>query len=354
MKYICAAVVALVTSLAMTANALATDTPAPDKVFVCKYVGTPGVNETLQTGQNPISVSISSINGFPGVGGFFSDQQGRSLVLAFDTGQGEEGLSCPDGQGCTENCNPPPTDVCTNIEGVQESVPEGMHATEDENGRPICLPDETPTDVCPNIPGNQEEVPPGFGIVNGECVLIDITPFCAPPAVLVDGVCIVPPPPPGNPPGVNGNPDIFCDLGAQVYRVRGTINGEAVDSAAPPTIPGNTRGFTNVTLVRGDTSFRTVVFTYGDCSKQAPFTPPVVTTAVPTPTPVVPVAPKPVVKPKPVRKPTVVKKKVIKKKVVVHKVVHKCKPYKDGTKRVWVKGMGCHVVLPPEPKNLTG
>src|SRR4051794_6500823 len=34
------------------------------KVFVCKYVGTPGVNERLQTGNNPISVDLHSINEF--------------------------------------------------------------------------------------------------------------------------------------------------------------------------------------------------------------------------------------------------------------------------------------------------
>ena len=36
------------------------------KVFVCKYVGTPGVNERLQTGDNPIDVSINSIPSYPG------------------------------------------------------------------------------------------------------------------------------------------------------------------------------------------------------------------------------------------------------------------------------------------------
>ncbi|MFY9227700.1 MAG: hypothetical protein WAO28_00005, partial [Candidatus Microsaccharimonas sp.] len=33
----------------------------PKKVFVCKYVGTPGVDERLQTGNNPISVSVNAI-----------------------------------------------------------------------------------------------------------------------------------------------------------------------------------------------------------------------------------------------------------------------------------------------------
>jgi hypothetical protein len=61
---------------------------APTKYFVCKYVGTPGDDERLQTGQNPISVSKNAIPEQPVViGSFFADKQGRSLVLALDTGQ---------------------------------------------------------------------------------------------------------------------------------------------------------------------------------------------------------------------------------------------------------------------------
>jgi hypothetical protein len=63
------------------------------KVFVCKYVGTPGVDERLQTGQNPISVSVNAIPGGAFVGKEFADAQGRSLVIAFDTGQPEP--ECP-------------------------------------------------------------------------------------------------------------------------------------------------------------------------------------------------------------------------------------------------------------------
>src|SRR5438270_13788988 len=45
------------------------------KFFVCKYVGKPGVDETLQTGQNPIDVSGNAINEFPVVvGSFFADK----------------------------------------------------------------------------------------------------------------------------------------------------------------------------------------------------------------------------------------------------------------------------------------
>jgi hypothetical protein len=66
------------------------------KVFVCKYVGTPGVDERLQTGDNPISVSISAIPDYNGIGSWFADEQGRSYVLAEDVGQPEPPVTdCP-------------------------------------------------------------------------------------------------------------------------------------------------------------------------------------------------------------------------------------------------------------------
>lgn len=70
-----------------------------DKVFVCKYVRKPGAFELLQTGQNPISVSVDALVG-PGVdvqvGDEFSDGQGKSVVIAFDIGQPEPDVSqCP-------------------------------------------------------------------------------------------------------------------------------------------------------------------------------------------------------------------------------------------------------------------
>jgi hypothetical protein len=78
-------------------NKLKTETSK--KVFVCKYVGTPGVDERLQTGQNPISVSVNSIqhNQWDGtVPGYFSDAHDRSYVLAYDTGQTKPDVSaCP-------------------------------------------------------------------------------------------------------------------------------------------------------------------------------------------------------------------------------------------------------------------
>jgi hypothetical protein len=98
---------AVLTACATGASA-GDDTETPRKVFVCKYVGTPGVDERLQTGQNPISVSVNAIPDPPGpnvqVGDEFADAQGRSLVIAFDVGQPEPDVS---------DCPQPPTPTTT-------------------------------------------------------------------------------------------------------------------------------------------------------------------------------------------------------------------------------------------------
>lgn len=69
------------------------------KVYVCKYVGTPGVDERLQTGQNPIEVSVNAIqnNQWDGtVPGWFSDAHDRSYVLGYVPMDPEPDLSdCP-------------------------------------------------------------------------------------------------------------------------------------------------------------------------------------------------------------------------------------------------------------------
>src|SRR5665647_3661727 len=72
------------------------------KVWVCKYVGTPGDGERLQIAsednKNPHSVDAHATDshGVLVVGAFFNDAQGRSYVLAKDTGQDRPDLSeCP-------------------------------------------------------------------------------------------------------------------------------------------------------------------------------------------------------------------------------------------------------------------
>lgn len=101
----------LVATLALPAAA---DELPAKKVFVCKYVGKPGVDERLQTGNNPISVSVNSIEGEVKVGAYFADKQGRSYVLAWDTrtGGGQEGEpsvdECPDPDAPTPEVTPTP------------------------------------------------------------------------------------------------------------------------------------------------------------------------------------------------------------------------------------------------------
>jgi hypothetical protein len=73
-------IAALVTSL-LPPKAVMADSQG--KVYVCKYVGTPGVDERLQPGQNPIEVSVNTIPGPIVVGSYFPDRQGRSYVLGF-------------------------------------------------------------------------------------------------------------------------------------------------------------------------------------------------------------------------------------------------------------------------------
>jgi uncharacterized repeat protein (TIGR01451 family) len=149
-------------------------TSGAEKVFVCKYVGTPGVNERLQTGDNPISVSVNAIPGGASVGAYFADEHGRSYVLAYDIGQPEPNVSeCP-------QPDLPPTDVCPNIEGNQGVIPGGM--VKDEQGNCVT-PTPPPTDVCPNIAGNQASVPGGLvKDDHGNCV----TPTPPPPTVKSD------------------------------------------------------------------------------------------------------------------------------------------------------------------------
>jgi uncharacterized repeat protein (TIGR01451 family) len=216
-----------------SAFAVATNDGSPKKVFVCKYVGTPGVNERLQTGDNPINVSVNAIPDGASVGAYFADSQGRSFVLAFDTGQPEPPASscpppapddvCPNIDGVQEsvpqgmvkdeqgNCvPPPPVDVCPNLDGVQEHVPDGYHVVD---GQCVVIP--PPVDVCPNLEGNQATVPDGYVLKNGKCKKVHPPDVC--PNIpgkqttvpegytLVDGKCVIVPPPVDVCPNLDGN-----------------------------------------------------------------------------------------------------------------------------------------------------
>jgi hypothetical protein len=81
---------------------------------------------------------------------------------------------------------------------------------------------------------------------------------------------------------VSGSASVICDSGAGVYRVSGTIDGQAADTVIPATIPGSFAGTVNVIVTRGDTAFRTSVTTSGDCGSRTTTTPPANSTQ-PTP-----------------------------------------------------------------------
>lgn len=102
--------------------------PAP-KYFVCKYVGTPNVDERLQTGNNPISVSGNALPNGTQVGDSFADAQGRSYVVAEDTGQDEPECPVPDNPPEEE---PPeeepeePVDIDPHQDGLTPDQPTPM------------------------------------------------------------------------------------------------------------------------------------------------------------------------------------------------------------------------------------
>src|SRR3954468_4529014 len=85
-KLLLVAVVAATAILPLHASLATPGTP--HKSYVCKYVGKPGVDERLQTGQNPIFVDNAALLGGPGetfVGQEFKDAHGRSIVIVANT-----------------------------------------------------------------------------------------------------------------------------------------------------------------------------------------------------------------------------------------------------------------------------
>ena len=104
-----------------------------EKVFVCKYVGTPGVDERLQEGDNPISVSVNTLPADAEIGSFFADSQGRSYVLEVDTGQPEPSVTL---------CPPPDTGVTPTPTPTTEPSPT---PTTEPSPTPTTEPSPTPT-----------------------------------------------------------------------------------------------------------------------------------------------------------------------------------------------------------------
>ena len=132
-------------------------------VLVCHNTG---------SSSNPytdITVAVQSVDDANGLNGHgdHGDDIWESFVFDGVTypGQGDASIFT---EGTCDIAPPPPTDVCPNLDGVQEEVPEGMVIDEEGN----CVEEPPPpTDVCPNIEGDQAEVPEGMVIdEEGNCV----------------------------------------------------------------------------------------------------------------------------------------------------------------------------------------
>lgn len=122
------------------------------KVWVCKYVGTPGQDETLKDGKQPISVDSSAT-----VGTWFNDAQGRSFVLDVqteaNTGPGNTykgDKTCPDPEGPTPT--PTPTETTPTPEPTLTCGDEGYQGDDCETPTPTpteTTPTPTPTTTTP-------------------------------------------------------------------------------------------------------------------------------------------------------------------------------------------------------------
>jgi hypothetical protein len=102
--------------------------PASSQVWVCKYVGTPGVDERLQTGNNPIRVSGNAADedndGQVFVGEQFADAQGRSVIVQIE-GEDPGIEACAPTDGPTDGPTAKPTDGPTPGDGAPDTGGEG-------------------------------------------------------------------------------------------------------------------------------------------------------------------------------------------------------------------------------------
>jgi hypothetical protein len=119
-----AATIAAVGLVALSAPAYAQPVSADSQVWVCKYVGTPGVDEVLKSGKNPIKVSGHSVDqdkdGLIEVGNEFADAQGRSIVVQIE-GEDPGCPKTPPGDGGTT-----PGDGAPDTGGEGGDVPLGL------------------------------------------------------------------------------------------------------------------------------------------------------------------------------------------------------------------------------------
>lgn len=166
-------------------------------VSVCHY--NPGNGGVI------VVVAVQSVNDANGLNGH--GNHANDSWASFEFG----GVTYP-GQGDPSNCDrqvedPEEEDLCSNIDGVQETLPDGYIL----NTEGLCVPEETEIDLCSNLDGIQSQIPEGYVLDNeGTCVpedeTFDISPnlegdqSAVPAGMFInnDGQCVVdetPPPP---------------------------------------------------------------------------------------------------------------------------------------------------------------
>jgi hypothetical protein len=78
-------------------------------------------------------------------------------------------IPAPEG-GCPTGEDEEETDVCPNIDEIQEEVPEGYSLVDGQ-----CIEDEVEeTDLCPNIDQVQTIIPDGYILVDGQCIKVGV------------------------------------------------------------------------------------------------------------------------------------------------------------------------------------
>jgi hypothetical protein len=131
-----------------SATAFAKAPKTSHKVFVCKYVGKPGVNERLKAGKNPISVDSDAT-----VGTYFNDAQGRSFVLAKDEGQPAPDVSaCPAPDVPTPDPTPSETSSSATPTETESPTPTDSVSPTPSESSSSATPSETTTTPAPTTP----------------------------------------------------------------------------------------------------------------------------------------------------------------------------------------------------------
>ena len=270
-----------------------TTTEDARKVFVCKYVITPGEGERLQTGDNPISVSVNAIPlDVVEVGSEFADEQGRSVVIAFDTGQPEpspDDCPPPNGGGTTTTSSSSTT-TSTTSSSTTSSTSSTTSSTSSTSSTSIPTPGLFAIEVEPTCPdGTLATIAITFGNrpdLNGQVGTLTFSTGGSIPLTFISNTTVEVP----YPASAGGGPvTMTYTLGAESV-TRSTTFPEACAPGTTTTAPpgGSTTTTTpptNTFTTPGGTTTTTTVPGIGPPPVTTPFVPFVPVTTAPPVTP---------------------------------------------------------------------